>query len=218
MPVPAPDPTATTDPAPRPPALRWRRREGRSAGLWWDAGRFTVGWDPAGGGYVLYDRSSRTHWPGWLNHPTAQDWAERLAAGTAVPRRVGLVGCSALKLDRPAAARTLYRSPLFRAAARHAERTCDAWFVLSARHGLVAPDQVVAPYDLRLADLPAAARAAWGERVRFGLWSRGLLGGAVVECHAGREYVAALPGRLAVRAPLAGLGIGRRLAWYAAAR
>jgi hypothetical protein len=64
--------------------------------------------------------------------------------------RIGLVGCASVKLKRPAAARDLYRSSLFRKASAHAEATCDRWFILSAKHGLLDPDDVIEPYDVRL--------------------------------------------------------------------
>lgn len=58
---------------------------------------------------------------------------------------VGLVGCASQKLKRPAPARELYVSPLFKKASAYAEATCDRWYVLSAKHGLVHPDAVLEP-------------------------------------------------------------------------
>ncbi|MET4144325.1 DUF6884 domain-containing protein [Arthrobacter sp. UYCo732] len=69
---------------------------------------------------------------------------------TGAPIRVGLVGCAALKLPHTATARDLYVSQLFRKASTYAEATCDRWYVLSAKHGLVHSDAVIEPYDLRL--------------------------------------------------------------------
>ena len=66
--------------------------------------------------------------------------------------RIGLVGCASQKLHRPAPARELYVSQLFRKASAYAEQTCDQWFILSALHGLVHPDTVLEPYNLRLGD------------------------------------------------------------------
>ena len=36
------------------------------------------------------------------------------------------------------------------------------WFILSAEHGLVAPDEWLAPYERYLPDTPSAFRQAWG--------------------------------------------------------
>jgi hypothetical protein len=65
---------------------------------------------------------------------------------------IGLVACSRLKSDRPLPARELSVSPVFRATSAYAERRygSDRWLILSARHGLVHPDQMLAPYELGL--------------------------------------------------------------------
>lgn len=126
---------------------------------------------------------------------------------------IGLVGCAAQKLDRPAAAEDLYISPLFRKASAYARATYDAWFILSARYGLLAPTAWIAPYDLALGILSVHERSDWGARV---LGQLEALGMAQTPCalHAGHAYRAPLEGRVAMTAPLAGLGIGRQLAWY----
>jgi hypothetical protein len=69
--------------------------------------------------------------------------------------RVGLVGCVKSKQSQAAPARELYVSPLFRGRRAWVERTCDRWFILSAKHGLVEPDRVLAPYDEILMDCRA---------------------------------------------------------------
>lgn len=74
---------------------------------------------------------------------------------------VALVGCCGPKLAHPAPARELYRSPLFRAARAWAEARADAWGILSARHGLVMPDQVIRPYDFTIRGLRGIDYDAW---------------------------------------------------------
>ena len=51
--------------------------------------------------------------------------------------RVALVSCVKSRRPEPAPARDLYTSPLFRAMRRYAESHADAWYILSAKHGLV---------------------------------------------------------------------------------
>jgi hypothetical protein len=138
--------------------------------------------------------------------------------------RVGLVGCVATKRSEPAAARDLYTSPLFAGRRATVERSCDAWFILSAMHGLVDPEQVLAPYDLALGDLSAAERRGWSRSVLGDLSSKlGDLVDHVFEIHAGAAYVehGLIPGLREAGAevewPLAGLGLGEQLAWYRAA-
>lgn len=63
--------------------------------------------------------------------------------------KVGLVGCVKSKRGTAAPARDLYTSALFRGRRRYVELTCDRWFILSARHGLVEPEEILEPYDDR---------------------------------------------------------------------
>jgi len=78
--------------------------------------------------------------------------------------RVALVGCSASKLKHPAPARELYTSGLFRAALAYAEGTCDALLVVSAFHGVLAPNTVIGPYNRSLRHASKAERTVWGDR------------------------------------------------------
>jgi len=83
--------------------------------------------------------------------------------------RVALVGCASQKLKREAPARELYISTLFKKASAYAEREADHWFILSAKHGLVHPDQMLEPYNMKLGTKEAGPIHAWGKRVRFQL-------------------------------------------------
>lgn len=116
-------------------------------------------------------------------------------------------------------------SPLFRCRRNFAERSDRPWFVLSSRHGLVRPDEVIEPYDLCLARQPIAHRRAWGGRVvqqlEAELGGPGELAGRAVEVHAGAAHLDPIEALLrergaAVATPLRGLSLGRHLAWYGA--
>jgi hypothetical protein len=135
--------------------------------------------------------------------------------------RVGLVGCVRQQAARRAAAQDLFVSPLFRARRTYVERTCGRWYVLSALHGLVAPDEELAPYDLKLKGLSQAERRAWSERVLTQLEAElGALKGLTFEIHAGASYtneglVRGLRARgAAVELPAVGLGEAQELAFY----
>ena len=136
---------------------------------------------------------------------------------TALQLDIGLIACSRTKADRPVPARELYLSPLFGAARAYAERRYGPgqWLILSARYGLVEPDQVLAPYDLSLRQLTARQREAWGDRIAVELTDR-FPAGTVLSFHAGALYRDAIAPVVAhqVRFPLASLGIGQQLAWY----
>src|SRR3546814_12511698 len=67
--------------------------------------------------------------------------------------------------SRPAPARDLYASPWFQKARAYVERQGGAWFILSAKHGLIAPETVIARYDETLGAMKAGARRLWGARV-----------------------------------------------------
>lgn len=83
--------------------------------------------------------------------------------------------------------------------------------ILSALLGVVNPELVIAPYDVTLTAMSAAERAAWGARVASELAP---FAGRPIIALAGKAYLgwrsSAFPN---VSLPLAGLGIGQRLAW-----
>lgn len=73
--------------------------------------------------------------------------------GTRGHRTIVVIPCAAAKTAHDAPAADLYTSANFRhtlTAARHAD--ADRILILSARHGLVDLDTVLAPYDTTMAD------------------------------------------------------------------
>jgi hypothetical protein len=104
-------------------------------------------------------------------------------------KRVGLVGCVKEKAERPLAARDLYVSALFRGRRLYVEQSCEQWWILSALHGLLHPDEIVAPYNVTLKNESAARRRAWSQGVLQALRSRTVVErGDVVEIHTGADY------------------------------
>jgi hypothetical protein len=102
--------------------------------------------------------------------------------------RVVLVGSSGAIADAPDAVGRLFRSDGFAAAREHAVHSRLPWFVLSAKHGLLDPDDVISPYEIQIDDQPAAYRSAWGEWVVAQLADRVQLDGVVVEVHGGVDF------------------------------
>lgn len=153
-------------------------------------------------------------------------------------RTVALIGCSAQKLDRPAPARELYVSALFQASLQYAEAVLGAEvFILSGQHGLVRPDQKLAPYDFSLADMDPWERAWWAHEVEAQFAE--VLGADLVPINpagadpceaewrleqqglrlvllAGQLYRFAPPFPQRFEEPLSGMGIGARKAWLRA--
>jgi uncharacterized HhH-GPD family protein len=139
---------------------------------------------------------------------------------TATTADVVLVGCVKTKGPSAARARDLYRSALFDRRRHYAEQSSVPWYILSAEHGLLAPDAIIEPYDVYLADEPDDYRRAWAEWVVAKLEREiGHLRGASIEVHAGAAYVDAIYSPLTRRGavvvnPLSGLRQGEQLAWY----
>ena len=62
--------------------------------------------------------------------------------------KIGIVSCSKKKLPNSyAPARDIYCSPLAQKSLEHAEKTCDAVFFISGKHGLIGPDEWISSYD-----------------------------------------------------------------------
>lgn len=131
-----------------------------------------------------------------------------------------LVGCVRTKRAAACAAAELFASPLFDGRRRYAVGTGLPWYILSAKFGLLAPEDVIGPYDVYLADQSPAYRKAWGEFVTAQLEQQHPeLRGRTIEVHAGAAYVEPLRAPLAARGaalttPLAHLRQGEQLAWY----
>lgn len=103
--------------------------------------------------------------------------------------RIGLVGCVKLKRNHAAPAADLYTSALFAGRCRWVAQTCDRWFIVSAKHGLVAPEQVLKPYDETLTAKSHSERRLWSRSVIADLRSHVAdLSRCTFEIHAGAAY------------------------------
>ena len=133
-----------------------------------------------------------------------------------------LVSCVAKKLPRSAPARELYTSDLFRKMRGLVEARGWPWFILSAKYGLVAPGQVIEPYEKTLNTMRSAERRDWAEGCLGALGPR-LADVKSVVFLAGAKYREFLAPALAdrgieVHVPMARLPIGKQLAWLDRAR
>ncbi|GAA3633396.1 DUF6884 domain-containing protein [Microlunatus ginsengisoli] len=155
--------------------------------------------------------------------PRAPAARSRSAAVTKTPQTspdVVLVGCVKSKLSHGAPAKDLYTSDYFKKMRAYAEASGAPWFILSAEHGLVAPDDWLEPYERYLPDTTREYRRSWGQTVATQLGEAvGPINGLVVDIHAGAAYVESAEAALAplgavVVDQLKGLSFGRRLSWY----
>lgn len=134
-----------------------------------------------------------------------------------------LLGCGKKKAARSCRAADLYTGSLTRARIQWAERTGRPWLILSAQHGLLAPETWLAPYDAHLTTLRADKLAIW--RANTTAQIAALLAPdqqpetLTLELHAGLEYRNALAPllrelRFNVTEPTAGLGIISQMNHY----
>jgi hypothetical protein len=76
-----------------------------------------------------------------------------------------LISCVKSKLAHSARARELYTSAWFKGVRDIVEASGTRWLLLSSRYGLVAPDEVIAPYEYTLNSLGVAERRLWANKV-----------------------------------------------------
>jgi len=130
--------------------------------------------------------------------------------------RLYLVSCVSKKHPAPTPANQFYISPWFKAVRRYVEAREGPWFVLSARYGLVAPTQILEPYDETLNKMRIADRRAWASRVMTQM-EQFMPSARTVVLFAGlcyREFLTDyLKERSTVEVPMLGLTIGRQLQW-----
>ncbi|AIB12901.1 hypothetical protein ABAZ39_13060 [Azospirillum argentinense] len=135
-------------------------------------------------------------------------------------RPVVLVSCARRKRTAAHRAEDLYVSDLFAKSRAFAERHGGRWFILSARHGLLAPDAVIAPYDQTLNRMKREERRRWADGVVREIGSR-VAPGTCLVILAGAAYREHLEPQLAalgysVEVPLHGRRIGEQLRALAA--
>jgi hypothetical protein len=109
------------------------------------------------------------------------------------PHRLLLVGADGPQAAVTASARDVYLGSAFTQRRALAEDSGRPWYILSARWGLVQPEELIAPYDVALADRPRMYRRAWGRYVAEQLaHAFALQRGTLVEIHADDLYVDSL--------------------------
>lgn len=132
-------------------------------------------------------------------------------------RRIALVACAKSKRAGIVAAKDLYVSTLFQLSRQYAERHSDSWYVLSAKYGLVHPDQEIQTYDLTLKGAGVQAQRDWAKRTLAQFKAAGLLSGEIeLLWLAGQDYqreLRALLGGVPQVDPLKGMTQGVRMSW-----
>lgn len=129
-------------------------------------------------------------------------------------RPVVLIACVKTKLPRPAPAKELYTSDLFKKSFRYAESlNPKCIFILSALHGLVPPERVIAPYEKTLKTMGVSERKAWAQSVLLELAKATDVERDHFVFLAGRLYRENLVNTLDYKVPMEGLAFGQQLQW-----
>jgi hypothetical protein len=132
-------------------------------------------------------------------------------------KTIYLVSCASEKQDFTCRADELYTSALFTKSVAYAKKHADLWFILSAKYGLVFPEQILNPYDVTLRKKGASERKLWAGRVFEELLPYLSAGDSVVFLagKAYRQYLIDQIRRIGCRVevPMEGLGIGKQLQW-----
>ena len=128
-----------------------------------------------------------------------------------------LVSCVGQKQVIAAPAKDLYRSNWFIKARAYAEGVSSQWFILSAKYGLVQPDDVILPYEQTLNRMAISDRRNWAHVVQKQMDQR-MPNAVLIIVLAGERYREFLMDYLRHRAltvevPMAGLRIGEQLNW-----
>ena len=128
-----------------------------------------------------------------------------------------LISCSKSKLETKASARELYTGDLFQKAVTWAERHQHPWFIVSALHGLVTPDQELTPYDFTLKQLRTREREAWGQRAISALSKYAATGShaflIMPELYRRSIQPALLQHGITYENPVKGMRIGQQKSW-----
>jgi hypothetical protein len=119
-----------------------------------------------------------------------------------------LIACSQSKLDRAAPARALYTGQAFKLAIKAAEAAQADILILSALHGVLYPEDIIAPYNCYLGGLPTMERVIWSTITAAQLRPYKDRHAVIL---AGKHYAAACDEFTDKREPLKGLGIGQQL-------
>ena len=130
---------------------------------------------------------------------------------------IALVSCVASKRPGKCAARDLYASAWFKKVRQHVDTAGLSWYVLSAKYGLLHPDQQIDPYEMTLNNMSIRERQAWAQSVMRQIGEQ-LPGRDKFVLFAGLRYREFLQPLLEsegakIRVPMAGLTQGRQLNW-----
>jgi hypothetical protein len=80
-------------------------------------------------------------------------------------RKIGLISCVSKKRIGNYKAEDLYISPLFKYSKFYIKNTCDDFFILSAKYGLLKPDRIINNYELSVNNFSEVQRRIWSDNI-----------------------------------------------------
>lgn len=131
---------------------------------------------------------------------------------------IGLISCVKKKKEVATKAKELYTSSLFIKAKEFAEKKFDKYYILSAKYGLVDPDEVIEPYCITLKNKKIDERKKWAEEV-FARFKPLISIDDEIIFLAGkyyREFLEIMFDKNGIfhQTPLKNLPIGKQMQWY----
>lgn len=130
-------------------------------------------------------------------------------------KRIVLISCVKQKLNKPAKAKELYVSDLFKKLFAYAETlTPHKIFILSSKYGLLTCEETIEPYELTLNTMGVQERKIWSNRVIEQLAKVSDLNSDNHIFLAGEKYRQfLLPHICHYEIPLQGLRVGEQKSW-----
>lgn len=132
-------------------------------------------------------------------------------------KKICLISCVSSKVKYKTKASELYTSSLFLKAREFASNNFDSWYILSAKYGLLHPDDIIEPYDQTLNKMQIDHRKKWTNSV-YETLKKTIPINSKITFIAGQKYREFLMPMLEKSGyetvvPMQGLSIGMQLAW-----
>lgn len=130
--------------------------------------------------------------------------------------KIALISCSSKKKSGSCKAKHLYDGDLFKKSMNYVKNRYDKWFILSAKYGLLNPDDIISGYDLSLNSLSKNELSKWSKNISEKILK---LNPDEIDFYCGvnyRKYLIDIlkKNNIKCNSPLEGLGIGKQLKFY----
>jgi len=122
--------------------------------------------------------------------------------------QIAFIACSKTKKQYACKARYLYQGALFQKALRYAERNYSQVYILSAKYGVLHPDDIIKPYEKTLSKMSKQDVLLWYDLIHKQMIERKLIGEKIF--FTGVLYNKPFDGEK----PLLGLSLGKQLRWF----